>query len=80
MTNGLYVLHSSPSVFTLSSPTLVVLLAVAVAVIVALEEEVFVAAVRRKGHCRDAQAGEARLEPVPPRKLAAVTPCLAVCC
>lgn len=57
---------------------LVVLLAVAVAVVVALEEEVLVAAVCRKCHRRDAEAGEAALETVPPRELAAVAPCLAV--
>lgn len=55
-----------------------VLIAVAVAVVVTLKEEVLVAAVRRKCHRRDTQAGEARLEPVPSREPAAVAPCLTV--
>jgi len=55
------------------------LLPVTVAVmVVVVQVEVLVGAVRREGDRRDAQAGKAASEALPPRKLALVSPGLAV--
>jgi hypothetical protein len=61
-----------------NNPALVMLPSVTVLVVLILQEHVFVPAVYRKCHCRDAQAGEAASESVESREWTGVSPCLTI--
>lgn len=67
--------HENP---LLPSLLLVVFLAMSLSVMLVLQEHVFISAVCRKRHGRDAQAREGSLEAVPPAEESSVSPPLAV--
>lgn len=69
-------LRSMPLLFTVT-PSSVVLLSVSLAVVVILQEQILVAAVYRKSHCRNAQTGECILESLSPTKESCIPPRLA---
>lgn len=57
---------------------MILLSAMPLVVMLVLEKKVFIAAVDGEGDCRNAQAGESALEPIPSRERPGVSPFLTV--